>query len=87
MLTTLYNAHSFKHERYRPIVAFLHCFTGCDTGSAYAGKGKITSVFALISFPEISEFVNAFYLPSADHEVLRTLMKALYKCQDQEMSR
>lgn len=36
----IYSSNSFKSENYRSIVAFLHCFSGCDTISGFAGKGK-----------------------------------------------
>lgn len=35
-----YTSNSFKHDSFKNQVAFLHCFSGCDTISAFAGKGK-----------------------------------------------
>ncbi|CAH1113884.1 unnamed protein product [Psylliodes chrysocephalus] len=35
-----FTSNSFKYESFKNIVAFLHCFSGCDTTSGFAGKGK-----------------------------------------------
>lgn len=36
----IYSSKSFKFEQYQSIIAFIHCFTGCDSTSGFAGKGK-----------------------------------------------
>ncbi|KYN08839.1 hypothetical protein ALC57_19060, partial [Trachymyrmex cornetzi] len=60
-----YTSNCFKHKSVKNVVAFLHGFSGCDTISAFAGKGKKTTVKALLSTKNLSTLANVFYQKDA----------------------
>ena len=74
----------FKNEDCRSIIAFLHCFTGCDTTSAFADRGKKTTFNSVINTPGLMELIKPFYQPNADSKVIAKngceLIKCIYKC-------
>lgn len=55
-----FTSNSFKHESFKNIVAFLHCFSGCDTTSGFAGKGKKSIVNSLLDAKNLSNLANVF---------------------------
>jgi hypothetical protein len=59
---------SFKYESFKNIVAFLHCFSGCDTISGFAGKGKKSIVNSLLDDKNLSNLANIFYKKDANKE-------------------
>lgn len=85
-----YTSHSFNHKSVKSIVALLHCFSGCDTISAFAGKGKKTTVKALLSDKNLSTLADVFYKKDAEKEVIAKnglqLIKAIYKCKKDSMT-
>lgn len=78
---TFYSSESFKHDK--SLVGFIHCFSGCDTTSAFAGKGKKTTVQSLLKIENLSTFVDVFYNAEADAKIIaengRKIIAALYK--------
>lgn len=58
---TFYTSNSFKHETYRKYIGFLHGFSGCDTTSGFAGKGKIKTLKLLLNNPELSSLADSYY--------------------------
>ena len=72
----IYSSQSFMFqdlkldEDNQSIVAFLHCFTGCDTTSAFAGRGKKTSFMSLTKIPDLLQLVKPFYKENADPTVI-----------------
>jgi len=63
-----FDYNSFKHDR--KIVAFLHSFTGCDTTSGFAGKGKKTAIKSLISNENLSTLAQVFNDPNTNPEII-----------------
>lgn len=63
-----FDSNSYLHEK--RFVAFVHCFSGCDTTSAFAGKGKITAVKSLVSNKNFMELANVFYDTNANPDVI-----------------
>lgn len=56
-----YSSNSYEDESKRKYVAFIHCFTGCDTTSGCTGKGKITAVRALLNYKDFAVMADSFY--------------------------
>ncbi|KYN02063.1 hypothetical protein ALC62_07132 [Cyphomyrmex costatus] len=83
---SIYSSNSFQHKDYRSIIAFLHCFSGCDTNSGFAGKGKRKIVNLLIATPELTDLVKPFYTADADPKVIArngcNLIKSIYNCKN-----
>lgn len=78
-----FTSNSFNHVSYKKYVAFLHCFSGCDTTSGFAGKGKVTTVKSLLSNPNLSSLADSFYNADAAHQTIaengRQLIFSIYK--------
>ena len=70
MANAFYNANSFKYNDLKKFIAFLHCFTGCDTTSCFYGQGKNKFVKLLVKKPDLQEFVPIFYDVNADPSVI-----------------
>lgn len=85
-----YTSNSFKHESFKNIVAFLHCFSGCDTVSAFAGKGKKTTVKSLLADKNLSSLANIFYKKNANKKDIAEnglqLIKTIYKCKKENVT-
>lgn len=66
------------------IVAFLHCFSGCDTTSSFAEKGKKTIVKSLLANQNLSNLAEIFYRKDADKQTIAEnglkLIASIYKC-------
>lgn len=79
-----------QSQDYRSIVAFLHCFTGCDCTSGFTGKGKKTTVDSLITIKNLKEFVKPFYEPDSDPTIIAkngcAIIAALYNCKKASLS-
>lgn len=84
-----YLSKSFKHDDYCSLVAFLHCFTGCDTTSAFAGKGKKTTFSAVMKSSNLIELIQPFYQPNANPKVIADngckLIASIYKSTNQNL--
>lgn len=85
-----FTSHSFKHESLKNIVAFLHCFSGCDTTSGFAGKGKKSIVNSLLDAKNLSNLANVFYKKDASNEEIKKnglqLIKSIYKCKNEKIT-
>lgn len=81
---SMYSSNCFKYEKFRFVIAFIHCFTGCDTISSFAGKGKKTTVESLIKTENLDDLVKPFYDQSADPQVIARngckLIESIYNC-------
>lgn len=64
---SFYTSHCFKHEPYTSVIAFLHAFSGCDTTSSFAGKGKKTIVRSLLDNKNLLNLASVYYQKDADH--------------------
>lgn len=86
----VYSSNSFKFSQYRDLIGFLHSFSGCDTTSGFAGKGKKTIVNSLIATPGLSTLAKPFNDPCANPKVLVKngceLIKSIYNCQNKKIS-
>lgn len=82
----MYSSNSFKFECYKSIVAFLHCFTGCDTVSGFAGKGKKTTIDLLLKAENLLDLIKPFYEPNADYRIIArngcSLIASIYNAKD-----
>lgn len=87
---SMYSCDSFKIENYRSIVAFLHCFTGCDTVSGFAGKGKKSTVDLLLKTPNLLDLIRPFYEPQSDPQIIARngcdLIKHIYNCKNNTLT-
>lgn len=87
---SFYTSNCFKHESYTKIIAFLHCFSGCDTTSGFAGKGKRSIVNALLNNKNLSNLANIFFTQNADpQEVAKSgsqLIVGIYKSKKPDKS-
>lgn len=64
---SLFNSRSFKYQKLTPYVAFIHAFTGCDTTSCFAGKGKSQIIKTLESFEYLLPLIDSFYKCEVSH--------------------
>lgn len=85
-----YTSNSFKHKSLSSFVALLHCFSGCDTTSAFAGKGKKTTVKSLMTDKKFSTLATIFYKKDADKQDVSKngfqLIKSIYKCKQENVT-
>lgn len=62
----MYSSDSYKVQDYRSLVAFLHCFTVCDTVSGFAGNVKKTAVDALMKIANLADLIKPLYEQNSD---------------------
>lgn len=78
-----YTSNSFKHVAYKDKIAFIHSFTGCDTTSAFAGKGKKMTVKSLLANKNLSTLAEVFYQKNAEKKTIAEhglkLIGSIYK--------
>lgn len=86
----IYSSNCFKEEKYRPYIALLHCLSGCDTISSYAGKGKKTIIESLLKNQNISELMKPFYEADTDSRTIANngceLIKSIYNASESTSS-
>lgn len=89
VIDAAYTSNSFKEEKCRSIIAFLHCFSGCNTTSGFAGKEK-TVADPIISTSNLLELVKPFYEPNATPNAIATngcaTISSIYKCKNSTIS-
>ncbi|KYM99414.1 hypothetical protein ALC62_09846 [Cyphomyrmex costatus] len=87
---SMYTSDSFKHVTSKNIVAFLYCFSGCDTTSGFTGKGKKTTVKSLLANKKLSGLAQIFYRKDANKtDVAKSgseLIKSIYKCNKEDVT-
>lgn len=90
MKDQFFTSNSFKYESLKNIIAFLHCFSGCDTTSGFAGKGKKSIVNSLLDAKNLSNLANIFYEKDANKKDIEKnglqLMKSIYKCKNDNLT-
>lgn len=57
-------------ENCRESILFLHAISGCDTTSAFYGKGKVQSIL-LGKKVDLQDTINVFNNPNASHEQVK----------------
>lgn len=60
VIDMMYSSTSFKPDEYRSIVGLLHCFSGCDATSGFAGKGKKSTIDLLLKNTKLLELAKPF---------------------------
>lgn len=90
MKDQFFTSNSFKYKSFKNIVAFLHCLSGCDTTSGFAGKGKKSIVNSLLDDKNLSNLANIFYKKDANKEDIEKnglqLIKSIYKCKNDNIT-
>lgn len=78
----VYNVHSFKHEELKPIIAFLHVFTGCDVTSCFYRQGKNKLLELMIENKDLQILAKTFCEKNATRENIakcgKTIIEKIY---------
>lgn len=75
--TETFNMFSFKHEVLKPIIAFLHIFSGCDTTSSFYRQNKNKLIKILIANKDLVTVAKKFYEKDAKHKEIEKCGKAI----------
>ncbi|KAJ8688233.1 hypothetical protein QAD02_024028 [Eretmocerus hayati] len=79
-----YSKSSFRHPDLLSIVCFLHAFCGCDTTSAFYGKGKNSIVKLFKGNKNIQDLAQCFNDPFDEKKVTENGIKIICKLYDEK---
>lgn len=68
----IYSSKSFElnYPNVGPYILFSHCFSGCDSTSAFYNKGKKKIIDLLDKRPDLREKIDIFYNKAADIDAI-----------------
>lgn len=70
--SVIYSSKSFElnYPNVGPYILFSHCFSGCDSTSAFYNKGKKKIIDLLDKRPDLREKIDIFYNKAADIDAI-----------------